>query len=496
MISVPVPLSKLIHPTDRQKEFIEVVKKKRYVLYGGARGGGKSYILRWILVLLLAKWFKDTGIRGIRVGLFCENFPTLRDRQLCKIDLEFPDWLGKWRSVDNEFRLHEAHGGGIIAFRNLDDPSKYQSAEWAAVAIDELTKNGVDVFNILRGSLRWPGIEDTKFLGASNPGGPGHLWVRRYFKDLLLPPEMAHRVDEFGYVKALPTDNPHNSESYVDELRALPDKMRRAWLEGDWSVFEGQVFEEWSDSVHVLDEFKPPPTWRWAAGLDFGHQAYGHLCIGALGKNELVIVDEVAFKELYAEEAGFECGGKLKNWPMLEYIAADEEMFWQTGVGPTKAEEFQKGLYRALGTAAPQLLKITHGRGSRASRLQLFHRFLAWKRDKKGNVPPWWQPKLRFHKRCKYATFTIPSLPYDPKKVEDVDTHAEDHAYDSVSYLLMSRPPSAEENTKVKDDDTHPGFDAKGKRQQPWTKQYDGSIQSSTRGIRMPRKEDYETPIR
>jgi hypothetical protein len=169
-------------------------------------------------------------------------------------------------------------------------------------------------------------------------------------------------------------------------------------------------------------------------------------------------------------------------------------VFCQSGIGPTKAEEFQKGLTRAWGKLAPQLIKVTDGRGSRSARLELFHRFLAWKQDKSGRCPPWWQPKLKFHKRCKYANFTIPALPYDPNKIEDVDTNAEDHAYDSVSYLLMSRPPEGGGHEEYKDQDTHPGLDGSGKRKQPWTEQFEPKVENH--GIRMPRKEDYEAPLR
>ena len=101
--------------------------------------------------------------------------------------------------------MSDDYGGGILALRNLDDPSKYQSAEFAGIAVDELTKNTVDTFNILRGSLRWSGVDDTFFIGATNPGGIGHGWVKDYWIDGKFPPELRPLADQFAFIQASQT---------------------------------------------------------------------------------------------------------------------------------------------------------------------------------------------------------------------------------------------------------------------------------------------------
>ena len=99
--------------------------------------------------------------------LACEDYPSLYERQISKVQTEFPPALGKYMAARNEFVLAPQFGSGVIAFRNLDDPSKYQSAEFAAIAVDEITKNPEKAFHILRASLRWPGFEDVRFVAAS-----------------------------------------------------------------------------------------------------------------------------------------------------------------------------------------------------------------------------------------------------------------------------------------------------------------------------------------
>ena len=131
-----VSLKELIHPTERQLEFIKAVDENKYVLFGGAKGGGKSYILRWMLIRLLLCW-AIKGYKQVRVGLFCEDYPSLKDRQITKIKKEFPHWLGILAESNIEgmsFVLAPQFGGGIIALRNLDDVSKYASSEFAAIA--------------------------------------------------------------------------------------------------------------------------------------------------------------------------------------------------------------------------------------------------------------------------------------------------------------------------------------------------------------------------
>ena len=99
----------VIRPTPKQKEFLNTVRDNKYILYGGAAGGGKSYVLRWCLVWLLIDWYIKTGLKGIRVGLFCEDYPSLDDRQISKIKMEFPEWLGTYKESNHEFTLSLIH---------------------------------------------------------------------------------------------------------------------------------------------------------------------------------------------------------------------------------------------------------------------------------------------------------------------------------------------------------------------------------------------------
>lgn len=197
-------------------------------------GSGKSYWLRWAGIYWLLRFAAETKIPGIRAGLFCEDYTALNDRHISKIKVEFPADLGIYNEQRHEFQLHPRFGSGVLAFRNLDDPSKYLSSEFAWVGVDELVKNSKSTFDILRTRLRWPGVLRPRFCGATNPG---EGWVKQYFIERNFPSSENEGV-EFGYVSALPKDNPYLPQEYFDSLSSLPEAERKAFLEGDWSAFE------------------------------------------------------------------------------------------------------------------------------------------------------------------------------------------------------------------------------------------------------------------
>jgi phage terminase large subunit len=287
-------LEGLISPTDRQREFLEAIAAHRYVLYGGAMGGGKSYILRWWLVKLLIE-LAERGIRNAQVGLFCEDYPSLYDRHISKIRAEFPPELGELRlSTTRDFVLWPELGGGVLALRNLDDPSKYYSAEFAAMAVDELTKNERGMFDFLRTRLRWPGVNMPRFAAATNPGGKGHAWVKGLWIDRDFPVELAGMADEFVFIPARAADNPHLTPQYYEDLKTLPGPMAKALAEGRWDLFAGQYFTIFDPAVggrHVarVEQLQLKPWWKRWISIDWGFEHPSAVYWHALGDDGRVI---------------------------------------------------------------------------------------------------------------------------------------------------------------------------------------------------------------
>lgn len=192
-------------------------------------------------VYWLMEYYARYNIKGIRAGLFCEDYVSLNDRHLTKIKFEFPDWLGRFNEAKHEFTLKPEYGSGIIAFRNLDDPSKYLSVEFAVIAIDEINRNPKTTFDMLRSRHRWPGIKDVKFLAGCNP--LGEAWVKNMWVKRMFSPDEKEQY-EFVFVPALPTDNPHLPVEYYKSLESLPENQRKAYLEGNWDAFDEGMDEK------------------------------------------------------------------------------------------------------------------------------------------------------------------------------------------------------------------------------------------------------------
>lgn len=410
-----VRFSELFHWHPKQIEANRVTDRHRFTLYGGSRGPGKSYWLRWRLVRDLLRWAKH-GHYSVRVMLACEDYPSLLDRQISKILTEFPAWLGSFHQQAHEYRLKPEFGGGVICFRNLDDPSKYQSAEFAAIAVDELTKNKLSTFDILRGSLRWPGIERTEFSGATNPTGLGAVWVRSLWIERQFPKNLAPLADEFAFVPGLPGDNPYLSPSYFDDLQTLPEQLRKAWAEGDWYAgVEGLVYQEFTADNLTDDE--PDLTRGIQIAFDDGYvDPRAILFIQQTGTGFLV------FHELYhrshlaqtcAEEVVAEC--KAHGWPLPELA-----------IGSPEANELQARL-RAVGIPTRyQVHEVVAG-------LQVVRRHIC---DGHG------YRALRVNRRCRNTIWELTEgYQYAEGKHGDAEKPVDgnDHSADSLRYYLFVR---------------------------------------------------------
>lgn len=445
-----VSLSDLTHFSEKQMLATVIADKHKFTLYGGAAGGGKSYWLRWYSLRWLIKTFEETGIEGIVGALFSEDYPTLKDRHVGKLELEVPEWMGVVKE-DKSYGLcvkldKQAFGGGVLLLRNLDDPSKYMSTEFALQAVDELTKNDRSVFDNLRSRLRWPGLEGkTRFIAGTNPGQKGHAWVKKMWIDHDFPPG-EKEADQFAFIQAKAIDNPMISKDYINALGSLPENMRRALLEGDWDLVEGQFFTEFRRDKHVIKTIERedmPMHWAVMRSIDVSGRNGITSCHWYILDGDGVVR---AYREYYvtgkdsdehAREIWYmshkeKTDGTFEPDEGYKYTMMDSAAWAKMGMQESIAEVYLR-IWAELDDkysldSSNVLVPTAKGKGSRVHGWDLMHQYLRW--DKKRN------PQLLIMENCPNLIRTIPLLMIDDKNPMDVNTRGEDHAPDDCRYVI------------------------------------------------------------
>ena len=451
---------KLPEPSEKQKQFL--LDEHKYVGYGGARGGGKSWAVRVKAVLLCLRY------PGIQVMIVRRTYPELRENHilpLCRM-------LGCYGPEEERIAVyHDGQkqilfpNGSRILFRYLEhetDALRFQGSEIDVLFVDEATQQSEENMEKLRACVRGVNRFPKRIYYTCNPGGEGHAWVKRLFIDRRF--KEGERPEEHSFIQALVTDNRALMEAdpdYVRQLEALPPKLRAAWRYGSWEVFEGQFFEDfriepdvdaaraagcslaaeelkkqgrWCHVIAPLDLTAGPRRgWRILRSYDFGYgkpfscawwavdyegviyrilELYG--CTGTPNEG-LRWTPEQQFREI----ARIEREHPWLRGKQIEGVA--DPAIWDASRGESIAE-----------TAAACGVWFTPGDNKRIPGWMQCHYRLQF--DREG------YSRMYVFDNCRAFIRTIPLMMFHKSRPEDLDTELEDHAADEWRYLCMSRP--------------------------------------------------------
>jgi len=427
-----------------QTEFL--ASGEREVLYGGAAGGGKSYAM-------LADPLRFMGHPSFSGLLLRHTNEELRELVWKSQEMYPRIWPGiKWSERKMQW---VAPSGARLWFSYLDrddDVLRYQGQAFSWIGFDELTQwHTPFAWNYMRSRLRsTAGDLPTYMRATTNPGGPGHSWVKKMFIDPSPPGTSFHAKDsETGKVLAYPkghskegqplfkrrfipamlTDNPHLYEQgdYEAMLLSLPEQQRKQLLEGNWDVAEGAAFPEFSRQVHVVDPFDVPRNWVKFRACDYGYGSFSAVVWLAVSPNEQLFV----YRELYVSKVlATDLADIVLDMESedgnIKYGVLDSSCWHKRGdTGPSLAEQMiQKGCrWRPSDRSA----------GSRVSGKNELHRRLQIDEFTE-------EPRLVFFNTCTNIIAQLPVIPLDKKNPEDINTKSEDHLYDALRYGIMSRP--------------------------------------------------------
>ena len=282
-------------PSAKQREFF--LSRAKYTAYGGARGGGKSWALRRKLIGLCLNY------PGIRCLLVRRTLWELKANHVVPLLAEY----GAFIEYCERDRVISFKNGSAIFLgycASDSDTLRYQGQEYDIIAIDEATQLSEYQFSIFKASLRGVNSFPKRMYLTCNPGGIGHAWVKRLFIDRNF--RVGENPEDYVFIPALVYDNEvllQNDPSYIQQLKALPERLRMAWLEGRWDVFEGQFFSEFDESRHVIDSRAIPKNTRRFIAFDYGLDTLALLLICKDENGNLYVERELMEKNLTLSSA-------------------------------------------------------------------------------------------------------------------------------------------------------------------------------------------------
>ena len=422
---------------------------EREVLYGGAAGGGKSYAMLADPLRYLA----HPQFSGLLLRRTTEELREL----VWKSQELYPKIIPGVKWSERKMQWTSPAGGRLwLSYLDRDDDVlRYQGLSFCWIGFDELTQWPTGfAWDYLRSRLRSTAPELPVYMRATtNPGGAGHVWVKKYFVDPAPAGKQFWATDASGdtliypkghtkegqplfqrkFIPAKLFDNPYLSSTgdYETMLLSLPESQRKRLLEGNWDVAEGAAFPEFDRKIHVTEPFSLPKNWPKFRACDYGYGSYSAVLWFAVAPDgQLIVYRELYVSKVLAKDLANKVLHLEEEDGTILYGVLDSSCWHKRGdTGPSLAEQMilQGCRWRPSDRSA----------GSRIAGKNEVHRRLQIQED---NYEDEDVPGMVLFHSCVNLVSQLPSIPLDPKNPEDVNTKSEDHLYDALRYGVMSRP--------------------------------------------------------
>ena len=285
--------------TKKQSQTFKILNDETHteILYGGAKGSGKSYLgCVWIISMCLTY----PGIRALIGRTVLTQLRVTTIKTLLKLLSDCGMKTEEHYTYNQQSNELKFYNGSEIIFRDLQynpsDPN-YDSLgglEITIAFIDEVAQVSRNAYDVVRSLLRYKineyKLKPTLFMSCN----PSQSWLKQEF---YLPSINGTLDNNKIFIQALPTDNPNLPESYLNILRSLPPKQKKRLFDGDWnydtetdSLFD---FDTISESIY---KSVPNPNEKKYISVDvarFGSD--NSVCVVWVG---LVIVEILVYTKL------------------------------------------------------------------------------------------------------------------------------------------------------------------------------------------------------
>lgn len=413
-------------PNPKQAEFLS--SNHRYTAYGGARGGGKSWAVR----------VKGVGgalyYPGIKILMLRRTYPELENTIISPlIELLNTAALNGKPAGDRLFTYNATMrtlffaNGSMIKFGHLQSANavtEYQGQEYDWIFMDEATHFTEWEFRVLAATLRGMNKIPKRMYLTCNPGGVGHLWVKRLFVERDF--RAGEDPKDYLFIPATVEDNTalmDHSPDYIQMLDLLPDDLRAAHRYGDWDAMAGQFFGEFRRETHVVKPFLLPREWPRYRAIDYGLDMFACLWVAVDFGGRAWVYREVQQPGLIVSDAAALMRGLTLPEERIEYTIAPPDL-WSTqkDTGRTMAEVFARngvGLARASNSRVQGWLTLKE--------------YLKPGADGR--------PNLLVTEDCPCIIRNLPALRHSDKNPSDCATEPHDitHICDALRYFVQFR---------------------------------------------------------
>lgn len=412
----------------------KALQRYKYIFYGGARGGGKSD------VCVALSCFVSLMYPGIQIAFIRETMGELEGNIIPRFRNLFPD--GELYEYMESKKWVDFYNGSRIKFISVEHPEKAKKEmgiERQLYIVDEAPNLDESILIKLRGSLRNTRIPNWSpmMIYTGNPGGMSDHFFKKYF----ISPNYAdwepgelEQKHLYKFIPASVYDNPlliETDPTYVQTLNSMPKHLREAWLNGNWGVFSGKFFEEFSEQVHVCAPFEIPSDWLKWRSVDLGKGSLAHPSVcGWFAQNpntgRIYLYREFAHRGVTSDFAQ----GIAERSPDTEdylFTMADPNIFAGNNATYDNSQFFEG-----------EGIMLEKADNSRKPGWRNLKSWLHWEHDSNGNLTR--LPMMQFFPDCRETIKCFNTLLYEKNGVDDCNSKMFDDPADMVRYATSSLP--------------------------------------------------------